>query len=324
MFTKTALLRFMIISAFFVLAACFVLGVPRALITRADLAISAQEPGAVCITTPLKVYMKPIDHRVVSANAYLEFAVASLNAYGHDGMPGGFTLARHSPQWGKLKTVKNGSGLSFDVYLKDGPELLSVLIAFRGSDTYDTGDWQANLAWFSAWLPIRNQYDDAREAFIEIRRMAYLLAHGRKVTFFATGHSLGGGIAQHIAYAFPCVSAPIFNASFVVLKYRLAEPFTGVPIVHIYEDLELVTRLRRLLFVDRETMYYRHYRVKAVDMRMFSHSMAGLAVGIARNVVTCQRVSSCMVARDDLRARRLYCPTFGAEDPACAGSGETL
>jgi hypothetical protein len=292
------------------------LGVPRPRITRAELGIAPDEIGGRCVTEPLKVYQAPDAERPVTANEYLPFVIASLNAYDM-GEPMGFTLARHSPEWQRLRTVERPTGLRFDVYHRRQPGLLSVMVAYSGSEAHDLGDWHANLSWFTAWLPVRNQYDDARDAFHDIRAEAYAAAGTDKVAFYATGHSLGGGIAQHIAYAFPCVSAPIFNASFVVLKYRLAAPFTGVPIVHIYEDLEPITRLRRLLFVDRETAFYRHFRVTAVDMRSFTHSITGLAVGIARNVVHCQARVDCMVPAEDTRAVAVYCPTFGVTDPSC-------
>ncbi len=298
------------------LVVCVLLGVPRPKITRADLDIRPTETSSRCTTTKLLYYDRMAAEEPVNANEYLPFAIASLNAYDM-GEPMGFTLARHSPEWQRLRTVERPSGLRFDVYHKREPGLLSVLVAYSGSETYDLGDWQANLAWFTAWAPVRNQYDDARDAFRDIRAEAYAAAAGDRVTFIATGHSLGGGIAQHIAYAFPCVSAPIFNSSFVVLKYRLAEPFTGVPIVHIHEHLEPVTRLRRLLFVDKETVYYRYYRVAAVDMREFAHSITGLAVGIARNIVRCQAAAPCMVPADDRRAISIYCPTFGKDEGIC-------
>ncbi len=297
--------------------ASLVLGVPRPRISRAELGIAADEAGRRCVTQPLKVYDRPEADRPISANEYLPFVIASLNAYDM-GEPMGFTLARHSPEWRRVRTVNQPSGLRFDVYHRREPGSLSVMVAYSGSETYDLGDWHANLAWFTAWLPIQNQYDDARDGFRDVRAEAYAAAGSDTVSFYATGHSLGGGIAQHIAYAFPCVSAPIFNASFVVLKYRLDQPFTGVPIVHIHEDLEPITRLRRLLFVDRETAFYRYFRVQAVDMREFTHSITGLAVGIARNVVLCQATGSCMVDASDRRAIDTYCPTFGLEDQICA------
>lgn len=301
----------------------FVLGIPRPRITRAELGAAAPERDRTCVTQPLKVYDRPEADRPVSANEYLPFLLASLNAYDM-GEPMGLTLSRHSPEWRRIRTVERPTGLRFDVYHRDEPERLTVMVAYSGSETYDLGDWHANLAWFTAWLPVRNQYDDARDAFRDVRAEGYRAAGRRKVSFLVTGHSLGGGIAQHIAYAYPCVSAPIFNASFVVLKYRLAEPFEAVPIVHIHEDLEPITRLRRLLFVDRETAYYRHFRVRAVDMGEFTHSITGLAVGVARNVVRCQAEGSCMVPIDDRRAFDAYCPTYGGRDPLCAAVAARL
>ncbi len=313
---RSRLVRRAVLALAAVAALCLVLGIPRDRITRAELGIMADEAGQRCFTTTLPFYDRMAAERPINANEYLPFAIASLNAYDM-GEPMGFTLARHSPEWRRVATVDRPSGLRFDVHYRREPGVLQVMVAYSGSEAYDLGDWHANLAWFTAWLPLPNQYDDARETFHQVRQAAYAEAGKDRVSFFVTGHSLGGGIAQHIAYAFPCVSAPIFNASFVVLKYRLAEPYTGVPIVHVYEDLEPVTRLRRLLFVDRETQFYRHYRVTAVDMSAFTHSITGLAVGVARNVVHCQHEKTCMVPQDDTRARRLYCPTWGRDDPAC-------
>jgi hypothetical protein len=73
------------------------------------------------------------------------------------------------------------------------------VIAFRGTDGNEIGDWLSNFRWFVS----RNyfdQYDQVQKAVPHI--VAALARDGCKpARIIATGHSLGGGLAQHSAYA---------------------------------------------------------------------------------------------------------------------------
>lgn len=274
-------------------------------------------PAESCMAAVLPSY--PLDSfnpRIV-ANDYLGFAVATLNVY-DDGAPNGFSFDKHSPEWRMAShVVAPEGGLAFDVYHKDEPELFSVLTVFRGTDTLDRLDWIANLSWFVQWLPISTQYDTSREVFRDIRKQAFQMAGGKKVAFIAAGHSLGGGIAQHISYAFPCVSAAVFNASFVTNVFRLAEPYPA-QVINVFEKNDELTRLGQALHIKPDGGTSLNYPVEVIRENVFQHSMTAMALGLARQVVYCQiRPSRCPIPESDQRARRLYCESFGKGRDAC-------
>lgn len=289
----------------------------RPKVTRAAIGIAADEVTR-CEAPKLPVYVRPGYDRRVAANDYLEYAVAVLNVY-PDGEPKGFALAKHSPEWRRVERVDAKGGLAIDVYHRDEPGVLRVLTVFRGTDSLDAADWAANFSWAIGWLPITTQYDGARLEAARIRKAAYAAANGRKVSFIASGHSLGGGLAQHVAAAFPCTGAVVFNSSFVTNVYRLARPFTDSLTIHVFEDLDEMTRLRRLLFVDRESATYKHYRQDAVnDRKEFQHTMQGLAIGMARQVLRCQeKRAECPVPATSTRPKQLYCSSWGVKTVLC-------
>ena len=99
-----------------------------------------------CLTTTLPVYINEKYNREVGANDYLLYVVASLAAYYTDGQVKGFRLENYSPEWGKIGHVETPNGLGLDYYYKDGPDVLTVLVAFRGTDLLDPRDWFANLS----------------------------------------------------------------------------------------------------------------------------------------------------------------------------------
>jgi hypothetical protein len=74
-----------------------------------------------------------------------------------------------------------------------------AVIAFRGSDAGDIGDWLSNFRWFVG-RKFFDQYDQVQEAVPDIVDELHK-AGCRANVIMATGHSLGGGLAQHAAYA---------------------------------------------------------------------------------------------------------------------------
>ncbi len=310
-----ALIKIVAVLAVIVLGAVIVTHV-RPKVARASLAIAADETRR-CEAPKLPIYPKAGYQRRVAANDYLGYAVASLNVYS-DGAPKGLTLDKHSPEWRQVGTWDR-AGLAFRVYHREEADRLTVLTVLRGTENLDVADWIANASWLLAWLPIETQYDEARLVFQATRKQAYEAAKGRKVGFITAGHSLGGGLAKHIALSYPCVSAAVFNSSIVSNRFRLAEPFDNAVIVHTFEDMDELTRLQRMFFVDPETETYRHYKQDAVNDRAeFQHSMTGLTVGMARQVLQCQaRRAECPVPANDTRARQLYCQSWGKNAPLC-------
>jgi pimeloyl-ACP methyl ester carboxylesterase len=189
------------------------------------------------------------------AHDYLQYAVAAADVYGMDGRNDAaeFTLDRYGDNWANTKkprvmTFNEGflaTDLTVDHYVQDSGNRLIVLVAFRG--TFSPRDWLSNASWFLRWLPIPNHYDDARQAFEKIRADALKQANGRPVNFVVTGHSLGGGLAMHIAYGYPCVSAVVFNASPVINRYLYQTPFDDAKIAHIFQNCEVLGFARRMV-----------------------------------------------------------------------------
>jgi hypothetical protein len=87
------------------------------------------------------------------------------------------------------------TGLQLQVWRRGCGE---AVVAFRGTDRRDIGDWISNLHWILGRY-FYDQYYEVRDRISEIVDRASRGCHLRHVT--ATGHSLGGGLAQLAGYA---------------------------------------------------------------------------------------------------------------------------
>ncbi len=87
-------------------------------------------------------------------------------------------------------------------------EPAAVVVAFGGTVFTRVDDWLANLRWFIPW------HDDAYTQVVERLGPAFVQRHAQRAadpaaqhlkqtTLYATGHALGGGLAQQFAYALP-------------------------------------------------------------------------------------------------------------------------
>lgn len=100
---------------------------------------------------------------------------------------------------------EDSEGLMFHVWHRKVGDQTHVVMAFRG--TSGAGDWvYGNLWWFARFFLKDNQLTRAArhaQQIIQSYDAKAAAAGERKPRFVATGHSLGGGLAQHVLYAFP-------------------------------------------------------------------------------------------------------------------------
>jgi hypothetical protein len=96
----------------------------------------------------------------------------------------------------KAGTPRCVEGLEYHVWRRGCRE---AVIAFRGTDFNEIGDWLSNFRWFVS-RSLFDQYDQVQDAVPHIIDAVYRPGC-RPSTIIATGHSLGGGLAQHAAYA---------------------------------------------------------------------------------------------------------------------------
>lgn len=105
---------------------------------------------------------------------------------------------------GKLG-CEDDQGLMFHVWHRKLGEQEHVVISFRG--TSGPGDfWNGNLWWFRRAFTSDTQLSRARHHAIRVMQYfdAKAKADGAPLPrYTTTGHSLGGGLAQHVLYAFP-------------------------------------------------------------------------------------------------------------------------
>lgn len=194
-------------------------------------------------------------------------------------------------QW--VPSCEDDVGLFLRVFERtvDGKD--EVVIAFRG--TWGFKDWlYGNAHWLTRFLPMEDQYSRARAVAIKVFQH-YFQRSGEPVRFFTTGHSLGGGLAQHILYVNPkrVIQAVAFDPSSVTgfadqsVENQIAGcscdqtlPDGEARIYRVYDAYEILSNLRifHKIFFPPE----RHIQeVRFPHER--SHSMLGLTLYLAEN-----------------------------------------
>lgn len=215
----------------------------------------------------------------------------------------------------ELQAKMLGQGMYMEVLERKTPSH-TIAVVFEGTNFLELQDWIANLRWLLRFIPGKDQYvvaaqDIAREfhEFIASPQNGYKLnpssgdlqtSEGKPILIFATGHSLGGGLAQHFAYTIkqpnnrtngPRVNKVFaFDTSPVTGWFSAPDPprtynATGLVIHRVFEHGEILAYFRLLtsrLAIKRENPEIWEYRYNFVsDSTVIgNHSMRRLAYGL--------------------------------------------
>ena len=285
-------------------------------ISRASLLISDNELSGCKHNVP-NFYNIYVSERM--ANDHLIYAIAANEAYGDKRLKY-FRVDKYSDRFYKLDSG-GLNGLRYESYIDHDDAV--VILAFRGTQINNARDWFANFSWFTGAFGIDDEYTEARRVFISIKQKLKDQFGNKAFSFVTTGHSLGGGLAEHIAKGFPCVDAVVFDFSPVTNAFLYVEPFVDAITIHIYDTNDELTTLSHLLFTERDSPTYRWYPIKLVPCKppnTLCHAMNPFVIGMARDVVECQiqRSQECLIPNNDIRAQNTYCPAAdGIHDPLC-------
>jgi len=154
------------------------------------------------------------EYAVFSAMTYGSIGEGAATVRGQDLLvPDGWELRRDFPSAAEL-ALESGNGLTglrYDVWYSMRHN--RVVISFRGTRS-SVGDWVSNLRWITRFVPrIDDHYDIVRQGIGQLMTHA-VETFGADVDCVTTGHSLGGGLAQHAAYSHPRItSVYAFNSS---------------------------------------------------------------------------------------------------------------
>lgn len=199
----------------------------------------------------------------------------------------------HNMQWCEftektwVPACEDETGLYFRIWTKEAETTVTVITAFRG--TWGVKDWlQGNAHWFNTLFHINDQYSSARRRFKEVMDYFKRKHPNKKIIFYTTGHSLGGGLAQYILYSYPddVLQAVAFDPSLVTgfwdqesnvqvkgCECKLEE-LNGEPrIYRVYEAGEILTHLR--IFHKLFFLPHRHIQEVRFENNR-SHSIVGL------------------------------------------------
>jgi hypothetical protein len=187
-------------------------------------------------------------------------------------------------------------GLGVQAWVRDDAVCSEAVIAFRGTDPSSLSDWTTNLRWFLPLLPIYDQYEQVQDHasnFVDAIEQDRCFVRG-VTRIIATGHSLGGGLAQQAAYIEPRIRhvyafdpSVVTGSSDARVRRAMSETGPGLRIDRIYEHGEALAYLRlaqrQLASPSACDPQVRTIRFNAVHGGPIGqHRLAGLVGGLLR------------------------------------------
>jgi hypothetical protein len=172
-----------------------------------------------------------------------------------------------------LREKSREVGLYMEVWEKTDSHPIVVVI-FRGTEFFSWRDWMSNFRWFSWLLRFLLGYSDQYSVVAQhtgkevLENLKARIENGRErykdVRIITTGHSLGGGLAQHLAYSLPQIQSSdgsilprvsnvyAFDPSPVTGWYSVERDLRtlnakGLKIDRIFEHGEILAYVRLLL-----------------------------------------------------------------------------
>lgn len=245
------------------------------------------------------------------ANYFGVFAAYALNAY-EPGPRERFDLSPEVFGWTPIAApTEDIGGFHGQFFTKEAPNQVFVMVVFRGTDgVLSVSDNISNATWFTQMLNPWDQYRTARrivsDQIAELRKRY----PGKRLSFLAVGHSLGGGLARHVATAFPCFAAIAFNSSFASNNFRLKSAYEP-QIVDIFEEDDPLSRVSLQLtpaFFFSLKPEHQWYRVRNVASQDGQHGIFRAAAAMARIP------ADCIVTRPDCAISRVNHLSPGFDD----------
>lgn len=241
--------------------------------------------------------------------------IAQLNGRGWHCDFGVYGSLPCPPRAGGSRECTPVGGLQFHVWRRmQNGVCREAVIAFRGTDKNDRGDWTSNFRFLYRLMPKFDQYAQVQVHIKQIvARIRMNGCTGRDIIATA-GHSLGGGLAQQAAYADDSQSIRYVYAfdpspvtGFFDISALLREKSTaGLGVDRAYERGEILA-LPRMIFENIYPPAPCNPRIRTVRFNLLSgfgitqHSIAGLTREL--NSVGRARTANPRRVNDALRAR---------------------
>lgn len=272
---------------------------------------------------------KPWDYdRELAANEFAQYAALATNTY-FDKTAFIFDPAKTGIGWTFQGRTAEPGGFSADVYVHADDDVTLIAVVFRGTDgVWALDDNLSNASWVFGVLNPFDQYSAARRFMIDVRKRAVEenWANGGKYAFIAIGHSLGGGLAKHVAAGFPCTSAITFDGSFVTNNYKYQQPYRS-HVIDIFEDKDWLTGWKhRFLPPDPSslTAYYQYYRFNAREGDKDQHGIEFMARSLSRTAISCLARESCAIPRGNNTGRSVMCVALNNQTDAVRNTCQAL